>query len=258
MKIRVLALLTVITGMIFISCKTPQPTNYIQDLSDTTKLNQVPFPEPRIQKGDLLSILVISEAFDEGKTDAMYNLYNPGESASNAASSGYMVDNDGNIFFPRVGPIKAEGLTKSELSAIIKNKINEKETVLYNPSVIIRLQNFNITMLGEVARPGTLNLPGERITILQAMGLSGDMTNFGKKDDILVLREVNGAVEYGKVDLTSKSIFQSPYYYLRQGDVVVVNANRNKDRVSEQIFSQRLGMTFSIINTLALLYNIFR
>ena len=258
MKFSMLFILSVTAIIYFSSCKTPQPSNYIQDLGDTSRIDQIAYSEPLIQKGDLLSILVFSEAFDDGATDAMYNLRNTGENAASLAAQGYEVDNDGNILFPRLGLIKAEGLTKKQLGDVIKARINENDTVLYNPTVIVKLLNFGITLLGEVARPGNLSIPTEKITILQAMGLSGGLTNYGKKDDILVLRDINGVVEYGKIDLTSKEIFQSQFYYLRQGDVVVINANKNKDRLNDQIFSQRLSMTFSIINTLALLYNIFR
>jgi polysaccharide export outer membrane protein len=113
-------------------------------------------------------------------------------------------------------------------------------------------------MLGEVARAGPISLPSEKVTILEAIGLAGDVTIYGKKDDIVVLREIDGAVEHGKIDLSSKSLFESPYYYLRQNDVVLVNPNKNKARLSDQVFNQRLGIAFSIINTIALLYNVFR
>lgn len=237
----------------FSSCRSQKALGYLEDFTDTSGKVQVSYPEPVIQKNDVLSIVVYSDAIDQGATDRMYNLANTGTGA--ATTQGYLVDNDGYIQFPRIGKIKAEGLTKPQLSEEIKTKI---DIVLRNPSVLVRLINFKITMLGEVARPGPITLPSEKVTILEAIGLAGDVSIYGKKDDIVILREVDGAVEHGKIDLSSKSLFQSPYYFLRQNDVVLVNPNKNKARLSDQVFNQRLGVAFSIINTIALLYNIFR
>jgi polysaccharide export outer membrane protein len=172
-----------------------------------------------------------------------------------STTQGFLVDNEGYIQYPRVGKLKADGLTKPQLAEEIRKKL---ETELQNPAVIIRLINFKITMLGEVSRAGPITLPSEKVTILEAIGLAGDVNQYGKKDDIVVIREVDGTVEHGKVDLTSKSVFESPYYFLRQNDVVLVNPNKNKARLSDQVFNQRLGIAFSIINVIALLYNVFR
>ena len=259
MKILRLLCLPVMALVLITSCKTQQNAlGYLENLGDTALTSELKFQEPLIQKNDQFSIVIYSEAADEGKTDAWYNLSGIGGTTPAGTSSGYMVDNDGFILHPRIGMIKAEGLTKSQLAEIIKKKINEKDSVLTNPLVIVKLLNFKITMLGEVARPGPITLPGERLNILEAVGLAGDLSIYGKKNDIMVIREVDGKVEYGKVDLSSRSIFQSPYFYLRQNDVVLVNPNKNKARLNDQVFNQRMGIAFSIINTIALLYNVFR
>ena len=239
-------------AIFFSSCKTQKAFGYVEDFTDTSGKMQVTYPEPLIQKNDVLSILIYSDATDQGKTDEMYNVANTGASA---ATSGYLVDQDGNIQFPRLGKIKAQGLTKPQLSEEIRKRLVSQ---LSNPSVVIRLINFKVTMLGEVSRPGPITLPSEKVTILEAIGLAGDVNIYGKKDDVVVLREVDGAVEHGKIDLSSKKLFESPYYFLRQNDVVLVNPNKNKARLSDQVFNQRLGIAFSIINTIALLYNVFR
>jgi len=252
MKILSFLFLPLIAVIFFSSCKTQKAFGYLEDFTDTSGKMQVKYPEPLIQKNDVLSILVYSEAIDQGVTDNMYNIANAGASS---ATAGYVVDQDGNITFPRLGKIKSEGLTKAQLSEEIRKRLAGQ---LSNPSVIIRLLNFKITMLGEVARPGPITLPSEKVTILEALGLAGDVSIYGKKDDVVVLREVDGAVEHGKVDLSSKKIFESPYYFLRQNDVVLVNPNKNKARLNDQVFNQRLGVAFGIINTIALLYNVFR
>jgi polysaccharide biosynthesis/export protein len=253
MKILSILVLPILAITFFSSCKTQKAFGYLEDFTDTSGKVQIKYPEPLIQKNDVLSIIVYSDALDQGTTDKLYNLANTGTGAS--TTQGYLVDNDGNIQFPRIGKLKADGLTKSQLSDEIKKKL---ESDLSNPSVIIRLINFKITMLGEVARPGPISLPSEKVTILEAIGLAGDVSIYGKKDDVVILREVDGAVEHGKIDLSSKKLFDSPYYFLRQNDVVLVNPNKNKARLSDQVFNQRLGIAFSIINTIALLYNVFR
>ena len=245
MKIFRLLLVLIIPAVLFSSCKTQQKAlTYVEDYSDSTKTDEVYYIEPFIQKNDILSIFIYSDATDWGKTDSLYNY-----------SQGFLVDNDGNIQYPRFGTIKAEGKTKLELAEIIRQKA---EPELTNPTVIIRLSNFRITLLGEVSKPGQISLPGERITILEAIGLAGDISIYGKKVDIVVIRDVNGKIEYGKIDMSSRSLFKSPYYFLRQNDVVLVNPNKNKARLNEQVFNQRLSMAFSIINTIALLYTIFQ
>ena len=260
MKIYRFISLLFIIAVLFSSCKTQQKTfGYLEDLNDTTvKKDEVNYSEPLILKGDLLSIMVFSDAADGGKTDAMYNMANIGAAVSGGAAQGFLVDNDGNIHYPKIGAIKAEGLAKAQLGELIKKKINEPVVALTNPSVVVRLLNFRITMLGEVVRPGSITMPSEKINILEAVGLAGDISPFGKKEDVVVIREIEGNVEYGKIDLSSRSLFQSPYFYLRQNDVVLINPNKNKARLSDQVFNQRMGIAFSIINTIALLYNIFR
>lgn len=244
----------VIIAPVLFSCKTQPVHGYLDDFSDTTGKVEVKYPEPIIQKNDLLSILVYSEALDGGITDALYN--QPAGSVANSSSQqGFLVDNDGYLQYPRIGKLKAVGLTKNQVAEEIKKQLSG---VLKNPSVLVRMMNFKVTMLGEIARPGAITIPSEKLTILEAIGLAGDLTIYGKKDDIVVLRETDGAVEHGKVDLSSKKIFESPYYFLQQNDVVLINPNKNKARLSDQVFNQRLGIAFSIINTIALLYNIFR
>ena len=254
MKILSILVLPIFVITLFCSCRSQKPEGYLQDFADTSGKVQVKYPEPLIQKNDVLSIIVYSDAIDGGKTDAMYNLANFG-GGSTTSTQGFLVDNDGYVQYPRIGKIKAQGLTKPQLAEEIKNKVTGS---LQNPSVVVRVINFKITMLGEVSRAGPITLPSEKVTILEAIGLAGDVTQYGKKDDIVVIREVDGAVEHGKVDLTSKDVFDSPYYFLRQNDVVLVNPNKNKARLSEQVFNQRLGIAFSIINMIALLYNVFQ
>ena len=246
----------------FSSCNSAKKISYyIKDYNDTTMKasdSVRKYKEPLIQKNDLLSIFVYSEATDEGKTDAMYNLPTPEGDAAKGVVEGYLVDNSGNILFPRIGTVRAEGLTKAQLADIIEKKINEKDTVLTNPSVIVKLLNFRVTVLGDVTKPGPVTTPGEKLTILEAIGLAGDVTVYGKKDDVIVARDVNGKIEYGRINLSSRKLYESPYYYLQQNDVVFVNPEKNKAIFSEQLFNQRLSITLSVISIAVLIYTLFK
>ena len=246
-----------IFSIVLFSCKTQQKNlGYIENYSDTTKPYIVTYTEPVIQKNDVLSIFVYSDAVEK-EYDEMYNLPNLGGIATGGAVQGFVVNSDGFIEYPRLGIIKAEGLTKAQLSDTIRNRFLRLD-VLKNPTVVIRLLNFKVIVMGEVGNPGPITVPGERLNILEAVGLAGDITIYGKKNDVVIVREVNGQIEYGKIDLSSKDLFASPYYQLRQNDIVMVNANKNKARLQEQIFAQRISLGLSIISSIALLYNIFR
>src|SRR6187399_527084 len=252
MKILAFLIFSIFVVISFSSCRSQKPLGYVEDFTDTSGKVQVKYPEPLIQKNDILSIIVYSDAIDEGKTDAMYNLANAG--TGSASTQGFLVDNDGNIQYPRIGKMKAEGLTKAQLSEEIRKKITGP---LSNPSVLVRLTNFKVTMLGEVSRPGPITIPTEKITILEAIGLAGDITDYGKKEEVIILRPTDSTIEHGTIDLSSKDLFVSPYYFLRQNDVVLVNPNKYGARLGEQVFNQRLGLAFSVINMLILLYGIF-
>jgi polysaccharide biosynthesis/export protein len=262
MRSQMLVLVVFIT--LFVSCRTQRAVyNYLEDVNDTSFRKGVYLAETKIQKSDLLYIQVYSSSLDP-TIDALYNL--PGQNgggtssggggSQNSQMSGYLVDINGNIDMPRIGTIHAEGLTKGELEEVVKSKLAGQ---LSNPGVIIRFLNFRITVLGEVGSPGVLNIPTERLSILEAVGMAGGVTEFGKIKEVKILRENNGVRQLGTLDLTSKTIFNSEYYQLQQNDVVLVDQNRYKLRQTEQTrISQQIGFALSIITSIALLYNIFQ
>ena len=256
MKALSFLLFSIFVVIIFSSCRSQKPLGYVEDFTDTSGKVHVKYSQPVIQKGDQLSIVVYSDAIDEGKTDAMYNLANTGgnNASTQASTQGFLVDVDGYIQYPRIGKIKADGLTKAQLSEEIRKKLTGP---LQNPSVLIHLLNFKITMLGKVSKPGPITIPTEKITILEAIGLAGDISDYGKKEEVIILRPTDSTIEHGTIDLSSKKVFESPYYFLRQNDVVLVNPNKYGARLGEQVFNQRLGLAFSVINMLILLYGIF-
>jgi polysaccharide biosynthesis/export protein len=243
-------------ALLMTSCRTQRAVyNYLEDVTDTSFKKNVFIAEPVIQKNDLLSIQVYSASLTP-EIDQLYNMRMQQGGSQNQQLMGYLVDVNGEIEMPRIGKIKAEGLTKSNLEAAVKEKLSGELT---NPSVQVRFLNFRITVLGEVGSPGVLNIPTERLTILEAVGMAGGVTEFGKIKEVKVLRENDGVRRMGTLDLTSQNIFTSEYYQLQQNDVVLIDQNRYKLRQTEQTrISQQIGFALSIITSIALLYNIFQ
>jgi polysaccharide export outer membrane protein len=242
------------------SCRTQKQVvnNYLQNIPDTTITDSILFKQPVIQKGDLLYIRVYSSAMGvDPRVDAGYNLVEQsGGGADGMSTSGILVDEEGNFEYPQIGVIHAEGLTREQLAKTIKTKL---EGQLSQPSVIVRFLNYRITVLGEVGRPGSFNAPTERINVFEALGLAGDITEFGLKNSVKVYREVNGERQIGTLDLTSKEIFNSPFYRLQQNDIVLVEQSRKKvKRQERQDVAQQIGIASSIITAIALILNLIK
>jgi polysaccharide export outer membrane protein len=257
--IRILLLLAL--PVYFISCGTQHKLpNYLENAVDTSGKGEVKFPELLIQKNDLLSIQVYSVSTQPEKSDILYNL--PSSAASSGpgtSAGGFLVDANGNIEYPRLGSFHAEGLTKQELAAQIKKKLTEPVELLKDPTVIIRFLNYKVTVIGQVGHEGVVTVPGERLTILEAVGLAGGITDYGKKEKIKIIREINGKREIGMIDLSSKDLFESPYYNLMQNDVVIVEPTSQKAKQTDQtLAAQRISLALGIITSLAFIYNIFK
>jgi len=142
----------------------------------------------------------------------------------------YIIDPDGNIDFPVIGKIKLAGLNREQAKKLLQEKLKD---YLKDPIVNINTVNYKITVLGEVARPGTYTATNERITLIEALGMAGDLTIHGERDNVLVIRDYDGEKTYTRVNLKSKDLFNSPVYYLTQNDVVYVEPNKSQARASK-------------------------
>lgn len=236
------------------SCRTQQKIPYyLENVNDSTGKGDVKTSSLRIQKNDLISIQ-ISSLSTKPEADLIYN--QPAPVGGNVA--GYLVDANGNIEHHRLGTIHAEGLTKQELAVEIKKRLTQPVELLADPTVVIRFMNFSVNVLGEVSKQGILTVPGESLTILQAIGLAGGISDFGKRNSVKVMRETNGKRETGLIDLTSKDIFESPYYNLVQNDIIIVEPTKQKRSDAEQarIF-QKVSFAFGIVTIAATIANIF-
>ncbi|MBC8033236.1 MAG: polysaccharide biosynthesis/export family protein [Chitinophagaceae bacterium] len=232
---------------------------YLQGNLDTLPNKIVPAKEVAIQKGDLLSIVVYS---DNAEATALFNQQGNGSassaSAASGATGGYLVDQAGNIQFHSLGLIQVEGINKLQLTQKLTDSLR---LYLKNPYVTIRFLNFRFTVIGEVLKPGSYTIPEEKISILEMLGLAGDLTVYGRRDNILVIREREGKREFGRLDLRKNNIFQSPYFYLQQNDVVVVEPNPKKPTVNDQVTARNLTIASGIAalaSTIAIIFNIFK
>jgi len=252
-------LLLLIVPIYLLSCATQHRLpNYLENLTDTSGKAQVNYPNLHIQKGDQLSIQVYSQSTDPAKSDQMFNL--PAGSATGGTGiAGFLVDVNGDIQYPRLGTIHVEGLTKQDLAAEIKKRLTQPKELLTDPTVIVRFLNFKVLIMGEVGRTGELSVPGERLTILEAIGMAGGVTDFGRKENVKVIREYNGKREVGFVNLSSKDLFDSPYYNLVQNDMIIVEPTNQKAKQADQsLVLQRISIALSLITAAAFIYNIFK
>jgi Periplasmic protein involved in polysaccharide export len=213
------------------SCVNAKKFAYFNDVADTTMAVMANIPDPIIQKNDLLSISVTSVNPEATEIFNMPNLpVAPTVSLNNGLQQavGYLVHEDGYIKFPMLGNIRAAGLGKRELEGYISKQLVEKK-LLTDPIVNVRFINFRVTVLGEVARPGVINVSGERISILEAIGQAGDLTIYGKRDNVALVREdADGHRMVHRFNLNSAALLQSPYFYLKSNDVIYVEPGKVK------------------------------
>ncbi|MGB3164130.1 MAG: polysaccharide biosynthesis/export family protein [Chitinophagaceae bacterium] len=257
MKFTRILLLLVLPVYLF-SCKPQQKLPYyLENVTDSAGKGDVKIPELRIQKNDQLAIQIFSLS-TEPKADEIYNQPSVGVAGQGSEGAGYFVDLNGNIKHHRLGVIHAEGLTKQELAAVIKKRLTEPVELLKDPTVVIRFLNFTITVLGQVGKEGPIKVPGELVTILEAVGLAGGVTDYGKKSNLRIVREQDGKREIGFIDLSSKDIFESPYYHLVQNDVLIVEPTKQKMKDEDQArAASKISFAFTLVTVAATLANIF-
>jgi polysaccharide export outer membrane protein len=251
------------------SCGNTRSLIYMQGKFDTAQLSKVTTTEPIIQKGDILNIIVYSDNPEATKiynqsliTTAGSSLGGQGASPGGGAlggnspgGGGYLVDENGNIEFQGLGLIHVDSLTRSALKDTLSARLKDQLTNVY---FIIRFLNFRFTMLGEVTRPGSYGIPGDRISLLDALGLAGDLTFYGRRDNILVIREMLGTRQFARLDLTKPEIMASPFFYLQPNDVVIVEPTKAKVAANDQGPIRTLSITTAVVSVFAILYSIFR
>ncbi|MEO9892792.1 polysaccharide biosynthesis/export family protein [Aurantibacter sp.] len=230
------AIFVIATSMAISSCGNTKGATYFYETPDTQFVTSTEDLEPIIQENDLLSITVssINPEAAEMFNDSNISQAQTANAVGNVANiSGYLVDQDGFIRFPVLGKIKASGKTKKALREEITSILDDRKLLL-DPIVDIRYLNYKVSVLGEVKNPTVLTVPSEKISIFEALGLAGDITIYGVKENVVILREEGGVKKLARVDLTTDDIFSSPYYYLKSNDVVYVAANKTRISSSSQ------------------------
>jgi len=232
------------------SCTSQKKMAYVREITAASadSINQTFHAqrEAHIICGDALTITVNALDLEAVETFNM-PIYNPGQVGTDRVYSGYqlqyyLVDKDGCIMFPTLGKIHVEGMTVSQLRDTLTAEISKS---VVDPIVNVHFANFQITVLGEVTRPGRYSVTNERVTIFDALGLAGDMTPYGRRDNILVSREVNGKMQFERLNINNAGIFSSPFFYLQQNDVVYVEPNGQR-----AVNSQNISLYLSMITTL--------
>jgi polysaccharide export outer membrane protein len=253
-------LLLILFGLsLLTSCVDTRKVAYFNDVKDSTVIASKAGLEPVIQKKDILSIAVSSLSNEAAIVFNTPNLpASPIASTNNTSqTAGYLVNEDGFIKFPILGNIPAAGLTQKQLENNITQLLVDKK-LLFDPIVTSRFLNFRVTVLGEVNRPGVVYVPSEQINILEAIGDAGDLTIYGLRDNVILIRQQDSVKLIKRLNLNSSKILQSPYFFLKSNDVVYVEPGKAKV-ASLSVTQQRLPVILSGLSLIIiLLTNVFK
>lgn len=227
----------------FISCSSKKEVVYFQNANEFETLVDDNVFNPKFKVDDLVAINVSTL---DPEASAPFNLFGgTPEGGIRPQQVDYLIDKDGEIDFPVIGKIKISGLSPTETRILLREKLSD---YLKDPIINIRIRNFTVTILGAVNRPGTYPVNGEQITILEALGFAGDINIKGRRDNIMVIRDFDGAKVYNRINLNQKEALKSDVYYLTQNDVVYVEPNKSGKTASS--LDQRASIAVSIISIL--------
>lgn len=235
-------LLLIIVGMSFLSsCASRKELVYFQPDSSQLSL-AYNLNSPKLQPGDILAISITADDVRATVPFNQVSTYQGGTiQNTNPFIPTYAIDEDGFIDFPKIGKIRLAGLTRPQALEMIKKEVAR---FIVNPGVSVEVRNFRVTVLGEVKTPGTFPVSNDRITILEALGMAGDLTINGVRKNVLVLREQNGVKKEYRIDLTSRDALNSPVYYLAQNDVIYVEPNGA--RIQSSKYTQNTSIFVSV------------
>ncbi|WP_157505930.1 polysaccharide biosynthesis/export family protein [Flavobacterium chungangense] len=215
---------------LFFSCASKKDIVYYQNIDGLNRPENASSYEVKIQPDDLLMIIVSAEdpeiAIPFNLTSVtLPNTTNLLATTGQQTIQSYLVDRNGNIEFPVIGKIQVGGLSRTEVLQSLKEKIG---VYIKNPIINLRIMNFKVSLQGEINMPGTYSVASERITLIEALSMAKDLSIYGRRDNVLVIREINGIKSYNRVDITKADFINSPFYYLAQNDVIYVEPNKTK------------------------------
>lgn len=216
--------------ILFFSCASRKDIVYYQNIDSLSMKEKSNSYEIKIQPDDLLYIVVSADDTEAAEQFNLNSIKLPNPlrldtSQGQQINQLYLVNEAGYINFPVLGKMKVSGLTRSELLKTLEEKIG---VYIKDPIINLRINNFKVSVLGEVNAPGAYNITSERLTLIEALTMAKDLTIYGKRNNILIIREIDGVKSYNRVDVTKADFINSPFYYLGQNDVVYVEPNKNK------------------------------
>ena len=239
MKIRSFLILLLV-ALAIVSCRTRNDINYLQDVDKAATETAIRMENNTLQPGDQLVINVMAKDLDVVKP--FNQNYSSGQILQNPQLSGnvspaipttsgptYIINQDGDIDFPVLGKLNTKGLTLDQFKQSLHNKIVR---YIKEPTISVKLNNFRVSVMGEVVRPGEYVITDGQTNFMKALAMAGDLTMYGIRDNVLLVRTVDGKIEKVRVDLTRSDFMDSPYYNLKQGDVIYVSANKTKEKTS--------------------------
>jgi polysaccharide export outer membrane protein len=241
-----------------VSCTSSKRIAYFQDISDSlrfraTSLEVAKFQDPEIQPGDILQITM--QRFNSLDDSDFIRTRSQESTDPNATKvSEFLVDRLGHITVPLIGILRVAGLTSSAAKDTIQAKLGR---FFQDPIINVRISNFTITVLGEVSRPASYVLAKEKTSVLDALGIAGDMTIYGKRDNVLLIRNASANKEAVRLDLSSSSVMRSPYFYLKQGDVLYVEPNKSKINSLDATKTRNYALLASGLSVLIVLISRF-
>ncbi|MFP3764880.1 polysaccharide biosynthesis/export family protein [Prevotella intermedia] len=253
MKKLLFPIMVVTMILMMVGCGSSKEVAYWQNIDSISLAASKGLYDAKIMPKDELTILVQTT---DPLTSEPFNLRSTGQTSSKNQITGYLVDNDGMINFPIVGKIHVAGLTKTECEDLIKSKIQPYLARTENPLVSVRTSSYRITVIGEVNRPGVIPVSTEKISLIEALAEAGDMTIYGKRDNVLLVREdKSGEKHKVRLNMNDANIINSPYYYLQQNDIVYVEPHKVKARntffgSNTSIFYSVIGITTSLVSLL--------
>jgi polysaccharide export outer membrane protein len=256
--------------MVFAGCAGPKRVTYFYE-GGVTDSNTAMIPshsaeEIMVQPDDILAINVSSIQSLLDKNISQLSIYNSGGTpfsvlaisggqgnVGGAPTSGFLVDQSGNITFPIIGQVKVGGLTVRQVKELMAARL---DSVVKQPVVEVRIINYKVTVLGEVPRPGPVLAPNQKISILDAIAAAGDIPINGRKDNVRIIREVNGNRQIAVVNLNQASVFNSPYYYLKQNDIVIVDPVKIRRQENNEFIRFYLPVITSVLSAALAVYGI--
>ena len=245
--------------LVFGSCESTKNVAYFKNADSISLASSKGLYEAKIMPKDELTITVVTT---DPRAAVPFNLavtatLGTGGNLNSGSSTlqGYLVDNNGDIQFPVVGKIHVAGLSKNECQDLIKEKISPYLAEKENPIVTVRMASYRVTVTGEVAKPGVVYVPTEKMSIVEAMASAGDLTIYGKRENVMLIREdAKGEKHVHRLNLNDVNIINSPYYYLQQNDIVYVEPNKVKAQNSA--IGSSTTLWFSLVGTLMSLASI--